>query len=72
MIKALSDKCSSSQSRLIALEMPLADHAGVVAGRLQRFGDRPLAAVEAIKHRDAIDVAVFTGENRRPLARRWN
>lgn len=46
-------------------QMPLADHAGVIARFLQFLGNRPLAAVETIKNRNAIDVRIFAGEDRR-------
>src|SRR5690242_3962400 len=49
----------------IALQMPLADHAGVITGGLQHFGNGRLAAVETIEDSDAVDMAVFSGENRR-------
>src|SRR5438270_10098639 len=55
----------------ITRQMPLPDHASMITGRLQYFGDRGLAAIKAIEHGDAVDVTVFSGENRRP-ARRAN
>src|SRR6185369_6840275 len=49
----------------VALQMPFADHAGVITGALQFPGDIPLTAVELIEDRDAIAVGVFSGENAR-------
>ena len=47
----------------IASEVPLPDHAGVVATRLKELRDCPAGAVEAVEHRHAIQVRVLAGEN---------
>jgi hypothetical protein len=44
--------------------MPLADHPGMITGFLKHFGDRWLAAIKPIENGDAINVAVFSGEDR--------
>ena len=47
----------------IARQMPFADHARVITGRLQHLRHRRLTAIEAVKDCDAVDVAVFAGQN---------
>jgi hypothetical protein len=53
------------KTRGVAGQMPFADHARVITGRLQRLGHGPLAAVEGIENSDAVDVRIFAGENAR-------
>ena len=48
----------------IAAEVPLADHAGVVAALLQQPRHRHARAVEAVEHRHAVEVRVLAGEDR--------
>ena len=47
----------------IASEVPLADHAGVVAALLQQLRDRRAAAVEPVENGHAVDVRVLAGED---------
>ena len=47
----------------IASEVPLADHAGVVAALLQQLRDRRTAAVEPVENGHAVDVRVLAGED---------
>ena len=53
----------------VAAQVPLADHARMVAGRLQVLGDGRLRAVEAVEHRHAVLVAVLAGQDAGPAGR---
>src|SRR5262245_39029544 len=44
--------------------MPFANHAGVIASPLKDLCNGGLAAVETIEDGHAVEVAVFSGENR--------
>lgn len=57
------------KARGIAGQMPLTDDAGVVAGGLQVFRQRRLAAVKAVEYGHAILVAVLASEYRRATRR---
>lgn len=46
--------------------MPLPDHAGVIAPRLQVLGDGIAGAVEGVEDRHAIFVGILAGEERGP------
>jgi len=48
----------------VGAEVPLADHAGVVAGGLQALGDMVARTVEAIENRHAVEVRILAGEQR--------
>ena len=50
----------------VAAQVPLADHARVIARRLEVLRHRGLRAVEAVEGRHAVEVAVLAGEDRRP------
>lgn len=50
----------------VAAQMPFADHASVIAGSLEILGDGRLGAVEPIERGNAVQVAVFAGEDRGP------
>ena len=49
--------------------MPLADHAGVIARRLQILRNRRLRTIEPIEHRHAVDVGIFPGQYGRATRR---
>ena len=53
----------------VAAQVPLADHARMVARRLQVLGDGRLRAVEAVEHRHAVLVAVLAGQDAGPAGR---
>ena len=53
----------------IAAQVPLADHAGVVAARLQQPRHRHARAVEPVEHGHAVQVRVLAGQNRGPARR---
>ena len=57
------------EARRVAPEVPLADHAGVVAGGLEELRHRRLRAVEAVEDGDAVPVGVGAGQDRRPARR---
>ena len=47
----------------VAAQVPLADHPGVIARRLEVLGHRGLGTVEAVEGRHAVEVAVLAGED---------
>ena len=51
------ERSPSVEADRIAAQVPLADHAGVVAGLLQQPRHGHPAAVEPVEHRDAVQVA---------------
>ena len=57
------------EARRVAAEVPLADHAGVVAAGLEQPRDGLPRAVEAVEHRHAVDVRVLAGQDRRAARR---
>ena len=52
------------KARGVGAEVPLADHAGVIAAGLQVLGHVVARAIEAVEHRHAVEVRILPGEQR--------
>ena len=57
------------EARRLAAEVPLADHAGVIAGGVQIRRQRRPLRVNRVEYRHAVDVTVLAGENARAARR---
>ena len=59
------------KARGVAAEMPLANHAGVIAALLEMLRDVVTGAVEAVEHGQAVQVRILSGEQRGAAGRAY-